>query len=217
MAVLAVGLTACGGFKRVSPEAPVSDVSVDNGTLYDEAKKTFAADFQASAQAGYDAQARHADLDRAAAARAVLVQARVDYEAARTRAAAATGAGVSDAQSQLEQVRAAWQKAKVEADAADARVEQDPTLRALYSGFVMVDLECARYIDALGLGSQAGQYGRQQTTLLGAATTAIMGFAGSAAKEIGAEQWTKFVCAETARLSLLDTRALDLQMTIGRV
>ena len=40
---------------------------------------------------------------------------------------------------------------------------------------------------------------------------------GSAAKEIGPQQWPKFVCAETARLSLQDTSALDLQMTIGRV
>lgn len=39
---------------------------------------------------------------------------------------------------------------------------------------------------------------------------------GSAAKEIGPDQWSKFICAETARLSLTDQSALNLQMTIAR-
>ena len=38
---------------------------------------------------------------------------------------------------------------------------------------------------------------------------------GSASKEIGPQQWMKFVCAETARLSLTDRTALNLQMTIS--
>lgn len=40
---------------------------------------------------------------------------------------------------------------------------------------------------------------------------------GSAAAEIGAMQWQKFVCAETARLSLTNQEPLNLQMTIGVV
>lgn len=38
---------------------------------------------------------------------------------------------------------------------------------------------------------------------------------GSAAKDIGPAQWAKFVCVETARLSLDNPSALNLQMTIG--
>jgi glucose-6-phosphate 1-epimerase len=40
---------------------------------------------------------------------------------------------------------------------------------------------------------------------------------GSAAHDIGTEQWAKFVCVETARLALNDNTALNLQMTVGRV
>jgi glucose-6-phosphate 1-epimerase len=39
---------------------------------------------------------------------------------------------------------------------------------------------------------------------------------GSAAKEVGPQQWSKFICAETARLSLTEHSALNLQMTIAR-
>lgn len=39
---------------------------------------------------------------------------------------------------------------------------------------------------------------------------------GSAAKEVGPQHWSKFVCAETARLSLSDASALNLQMTITK-
>ncbi len=38
---------------------------------------------------------------------------------------------------------------------------------------------------------------------------------GSAAKEVGSVQWPKFICVETARLSLSDQSALNLQMTIA--
>lgn len=38
---------------------------------------------------------------------------------------------------------------------------------------------------------------------------------GSSSTEIGPAQWNKFVCAETARLSLSDTSPLNLQMTIS--
>lgn len=38
---------------------------------------------------------------------------------------------------------------------------------------------------------------------------------GSANKEIGVEQWSKFVCAETSRLALDNKNPLNLQMTIS--
>lgn len=38
---------------------------------------------------------------------------------------------------------------------------------------------------------------------------------GSAATEVGPLQWQKFVCAETARLSLADSSALNLQLTVS--
>jgi len=55
---------------------------------------------------------------------------------------------------------------------------------AFTTGRAMLELHCARYLDALGSGNQAGQYERQQVGLIGGLASAIMGTAGSSAREI---------------------------------
>ena len=56
--------------------------------------------------------------------------------------------------------------------------------KAFKSGLAMLDLQCDRYLDAIGGANQAASNERKQVGLVGGFTSALMGLAGSAAKEI---------------------------------
>lgn len=69
---------------------------------------------------------------------------------------------------------------------ASANDKPDPTKAqaAFLSGQAMLDLQCARYLDAVGSANQAANNERQQVNLIGGFTSAIMGLTGSSAKQI---------------------------------
>ncbi|QBE65914.1 hypothetical protein [Pseudoduganella lutea] len=57
-------------------------------------------------------------------------------------------------------------------------------LAAYQSGIIMLDLECSRYLDAIGSANQSASNERRQLSLVGGFASAIMGLTGSSAKEI---------------------------------
>ena len=57
-------------------------------------------------------------------------------------------------------------------------------LKAFKSGLAMQDLQCDRYIDAVGGANQAASNERKQVGLIGGFASAIMGLTGSSAKQI---------------------------------
>lgn len=59
-----------------------------------------------------------------------------------------------------------------------------PALKAFRSGRAMLDLQCDRYLDAVGSANQAASNERKQVSLIGGLASAIMGLTGSSAKEI---------------------------------
>ena len=58
--------------------------------------------------------------------------------------------------------------------------------KAFRSGRAMLDLQCDRYLDAVGSANQAASNERKQLGLIGGFASAIMGLTGSSAKEIAA-------------------------------
>lgn len=58
--------------------------------------------------------------------------------------------------------------------------------KAFRSGRAMLDLQCDRYLDAVGNANQAASNDRKQLGLIGGFASAIMGLTGSGAKEIAA-------------------------------
>lgn len=58
--------------------------------------------------------------------------------------------------------------------------------KAFRSGRAMLDLQCDRYLDAVGSANQAASNERKQLGLVGGFASAIMGLTGSGAKEIAA-------------------------------
>lgn len=69
---------------------------------------------------------------------------------------------------------------------ASAAAPDDTALagQAFHSGRAMLDLQCQRYLDAIGNANQAASNERKQVSLVGGFASAIMGLAGSSAKEI---------------------------------
>jgi len=69
---------------------------------------------------------------------------------------------------------------------ASAVTPEDPpkAQKALRSGLSVLDLQCSRYLDAVGMGNQSASNERRQVSLVGGFVSAVMGLAGSAAKEI---------------------------------
>lgn len=57
-------------------------------------------------------------------------------------------------------------------------------IKAFRSGRAMLDLQCDRYLDAVGGANQAASNERKQVGLIGGFTSAIMGLTGSSAKQI---------------------------------
>jgi hypothetical protein len=55
---------------------------------------------------------------------------------------------------------------------------------AFLSGRAMLDLQCGRYLDAVGSANQAASNERRQVGLIGGFTSAIMGLTGNSAAEI---------------------------------
>lgn len=71
----------------------------------------------------------------------------------------------------------------LQASAADP---DDPgkAARSFLSGRAMLDLQCERYLDAVGGANQQASNERKQVSLIGGFTSAIMGLTGAGAKEI---------------------------------
>lgn len=67
---------------------------------------------------------------------------------------------------------------------AAAPADTGKAATAFLSGRAMLDLQCERYLDAIGGANQAARNERQQVSLIGGFTSAIMGLTGSGAKEI---------------------------------
>lgn len=88
----------------------------------------------------------------------------------------------SETQSVLQQAAATF-AGQLKASAADPG-NGDKAVLALRSGRALLDLQCNRYLDALGLANQAASYERQQTGLVGGFVAAIMGLTGSTAKQV---------------------------------
>lgn len=67
-----------------------------------------------------------------------------------------------------------------------AAIPDDPTMAAgaFRAGRAVLDLQCERYIDAVGSVNQSASNERKQVSLIGGFTSAIMGLTGSGAKEI---------------------------------
>lgn len=70
--------------------------------------------------------------------------------------------------------------------AASANDADNPhkALQAFQSGVGMLDLECQRYLDAVGNANQVSSHERKQVGLVGGFVSAVMGLGGSSAKEI---------------------------------
>lgn len=62
--------------------------------------------------------------------------------------------------------------------------EPKKSLKALRSGLALLDLQCGRYIDAVGSANQAATNERRQVSLVGGFASAIMGLVGNTAKEV---------------------------------
>lgn len=71
----------------------------------------------------------------------------------------------------------------LKASAAD-KSSVDKGAQAFLSGRAMLNLECSRYMTAIGDAIQAATNDRQQVGLIGGFTSAIMGLTGSSAKQI---------------------------------
>lgn len=72
--------------------------------------------------------------------------------------------------------------------AASAAAPADTTLggTAFTTGRAMLDLQCDRYLDAVGNSNQAAGNDRKQVSLVGGLASALMGLSGSSAREIAA-------------------------------
>lgn len=58
--------------------------------------------------------------------------------------------------------------------------------KVFITGRAMLDLQCERYLDAVGSSNQAATNDRKQVSLVGGFASAVMGLTGSTAKEIAA-------------------------------
>lgn len=67
---------------------------------------------------------------------------------------------------------------------AAALTDSTKAAGAFLAGRAMLDLQCVRYIDAVGSANQATDNERKQVSLVGGFASAIMGLTGSSAKEI---------------------------------
>lgn len=72
-------------------------------------------------------------------------------------------------------------------DLLDSITEPDCGTKAeklFRSGMAMLDMQCSRYLDAIGLANQTAGNNRRQMSLVSGFAAAMMGMAGSTAKEI---------------------------------
>ena len=67
---------------------------------------------------------------------------------------------------------------------ADDPGDSGKASEALLAGRAMLDLQCERYLDAVGSANQASTNERKQVSLIGGFAAAIMGLTGSTAKQI---------------------------------
>jgi hypothetical protein len=67
---------------------------------------------------------------------------------------------------------------------ANAPDDNTAALTAFKSGKAMIDLECATYLDALGIANQKAGNERQQVGLVGGLAAAVAGLTGTAARDI---------------------------------
>lgn len=67
---------------------------------------------------------------------------------------------------------------------ADEPAESGKAAAALLAGRAMLDLQCERYLDAVGSANQASSNERKQVSLVGGFAAAIMGLTGSTARQI---------------------------------